>query len=661
MPLDAIPPPSAPASTGVNDWITVPAASTAPAAKAAADAPPKAEVDDWITVPEPEGQIDSEGNAVSPDELKRGAAFARPFANIVGAGVQGAEEGFGSQPLGMSQQTQDALTKAGVFNGPDEYNPLKGINKALVGGGAAAADLAGRAVSGLFRGGQAAVAQTGAELGAPLLGRDIAALPEAFMGEPGMLVAPSLVPEGRAITAREVQARDGVPIMEAWKRANAENTGRAAGAVADIGKAPDIDGAIAAAGKAAQTPGAADVGAMFPEPAPVPAVPEPQSVGAAASREGTAPSVADLSTADMKANRRTAEMDEILAPPQAGDTMIHVPGSFPTLAESSGDPVVSHYENLLRQRNPGEFIGEGKRLTENNNARVAEFDNNTVSDTTLNSMRRDREEQWIADSEAILPAAKPINLAPALDWVTEQLSNPRIQENDAVKNVLADFQDRIIDDDGNLKTNPAAAWGIHDHLQNQLAKAKDPLNATGAEKFAESQILTAKQLIDQAMNVATDNRFQSALDRYAENSKAINSGTLLNDFRPKLTNMTGELQAANFHRFVAGLAKERGDPGIDPSMDISDQTMRSLINIDTDLKRAGLIKLGAAAGSPTNLLGALAEKAGLSAAHEIVGKIPVVGGLLSEGQKYLAQRKLFADTAKHLAPPDGGYTYPSAD
>jgi hypothetical protein len=125
--------------------------------------------------------------------------------------------------------------------------------------------------------------------------------------------------------------------------------------------------------------------------------------------------------------------------------------------------------------------------------------------------------------------------------------------------------------------------------------------------------------------------------------------------------MSGELQAVNFHRFVANLAKKRGDPGIDPSMDISDQTMRSLINIDTDLKRAGLIKLGAAAGSPTNLLGALAQTAGLDAAHSAVGGIPVVGKMIGPAVNYMIQRKLINDTAKHLAPPEGGYTYPEPE
>ena len=384
----------------------------------------------------------------------------------------------------------------------------------------------------------------------------------------------------------------------------------------------------------------------------------PQPAGA----DITPQNQAAISTADMKANRRVNEQRQIQAPPEAGDTTIHVEGSFPTLAEHRGDPVLSQYENLLRERNPGEFVGDGKRLTENNKARVNKFDGLTIPDTVLNTMRGDRDKRWNDNADGILPTAQPADLSLAYDWVTKELQNRRIQENDAIASVLTDFRDRLVDKTtGDLKTDPAAVWGMHDHLQNQLSKAKDPLNASSAEKFSMAQIMAAKDHIDRAMNVATDNRFQTALDQYAADSKAINVGVLLNDYRPHLTNMTGELQAQRYHNWVASLAKERGDPGIDPSMDIPDKAMQSLISIDTDLKRAKLIKLGAPAGSQTNLLGALAEKAGLKAAHALVGKIPILGPVLNVGTDYMAQRKLVADTAKHLAEPEGGYTYPEPD
>lgn len=395
--------------------------------------------------------------------------------------------------------------------------------------------------------------------------------------------------------------------------------------------------------------------------------PDTRSVGAAASREQTPQDAIDLTTAQMKANRYQAEMGELLSPPQPNDKTVYVKNSLPTLAEYSGDPTISQQENLLRQRNPTAFVGEGKRLTENNNARVAAFEDITPSRTALSMMRDERNTQWNADSNDILPNAKPADLTPAADWADAQLSDPRIQENDAVRGVLEDFRDRLADEDGNLKTDPAAVWGIHDNIQNQLAKAKDPLNATASEKYAVSELMEAKKIIDGVMNQSTNGQFQTALDNYARASQAINAGEELEAFRPKLTNSSGAIMGERFHNFVVGLAKLRGDPGIDPAMSISDEAMRSLINIDNDMKRAGLIKLGSAAGSPTNLLGALAETMGLGTAHAIVGAhtFGIGNALLNNATKAvsgkLAQYRLEKLTEKHLAPPEGGYVYPHAD
>lgn len=217
---------------GKDDWITAPAA----------------EKDDWITAP----STNAEGTPVntpawgtdwlpSRESLGFGAKgapapdlsapspgaedpmttttnigptlgkIAGAAGDIAKAGAKGAAEGFGTEPLGLSPQSEDGLVKAGIYNAPDENNPLKGLNKAVIGGVSSAADLALRAGNALFRGGQAAVAQTGEELGAPQLGRDIAAFPEAFMGSPHGLGTPKLISTPGEI-ARDVVA---APTIEA--------------------------------------------------------------------------------------------------------------------------------------------------------------------------------------------------------------------------------------------------------------------------------------------------------------------------------------------------------------------------------------------------------------------------------------------------------------
>ena len=153
------------------------------------------------------------------------------------------------------------------------------------------------------------------------------------------------------------------------------------------------------------------------------------------------------------------------------------------------------------------------------------------------------------------------------------------------------------------------------------------------------------------MNASTDNKFQVATQNYAEASKRINAGKLINEFLPKLTNMEGELQANRFHQWLLGLAKERGDPGIDPSMDIPDETMQKLINLDMDLKRARLINLGKPRGSPTNMLRALSHSLGIETAHKVLGAMPGVGSFIKAGTDLYNQHQLDTLTAKHLAPP----------
>lgn len=133
-----------------------------------------------------------------PDEKpKKTATFDHESAvpesalrHIVSAGLTGYKEGFEGTPPILSPEIQAAL---------DRVQEKGGIKGYLAGLASTAADdvHAPLAVGpGLFRAGQAMVAQAGEEAGQPQLGRDIAAMPEAFMGAPGMLRTPEAPPPG---------------------------------------------------------------------------------------------------------------------------------------------------------------------------------------------------------------------------------------------------------------------------------------------------------------------------------------------------------------------------------------------------------------------------------------------------------------------------------
>jgi hypothetical protein len=130
-------------------------------------------------------------------------------------GAEGAEAGWES--LAPSKETEETLTRHGLLNDyrKNEFSAIKAINRSIANAPAFVAAIG----NGFFAGGQAGVAQLGAEGGAPTLGREIAALPEAFMGTPHPTGTPKTLPE--AVRPGEV-AKPDVVTSEVAKPAAAE-------------------------------------------------------------------------------------------------------------------------------------------------------------------------------------------------------------------------------------------------------------------------------------------------------------------------------------------------------------------------------------------------------------------------------------------------------
>jgi hypothetical protein len=257
-----------------------------------------------------------------------------------------------------------------------------------------------------------------------------------------------------------------------------------------------------------------------------------------------------------------------------------------------------------------------------------------------------------------MQTAKPADLAPAVAHIDELLNDPRIREVDDVVRVLKPLREKLFDADGNLKTDPQAVWGMHDNLMNLLAKGKDPLNATGAEKFAFDQMNQFKKTLDSVMNAATDGNFQAFLDNQAGFFQRRNAMEVLQKFRTQMVDAkTGHIYADKFHRWLADLAVRRGKVGIDKAMDIPDEVMQGLIDINKDLKRASRIDLCKARGSPTNLYGEVAKAAGLAGVHALLGA--GTGGIGNVALQLAAPQvrswQLNRLTQQHLTDPKGGF------
>jgi len=382
----------------------------------------------------------------------------------------------------------------------------------------------------------------------------------------------------------------------------------------------------------------------------------PGSVGAAATPE----ELARLTPAQMKAYRKQAELGEVLAPPVRGmDKNIYVHGSEPTLAEYSGDAAVSQKESLHRERAPNQF---DERLRKNTHARVDSYEKMEGTAPQLQDLRDAKAAAAEKDGAAYMRVAKDLDYSPAVRWLDEKMADPRMRESPERMRVLRELRGALFDEKGALKTDPGSGWGMHDNLIDRLDKAGD---RTAAERYATKLLVEYKRIIDGVNNAASDGAFQTFLDNQAKFAADINSMEELQKFRPKLTNRNGDINATAFHKFVTDLAIRRARPGVDPAMGISDETMRGLIMIDKDLKRASNIDLGKARGSNTNLLFALAQAGGIGAAHLAIAAATegaplanlMLHGALKKGGELTGNVMLRRAVRRGLNPPPGGYDY----
>lgn len=116
---------------------------------------------------------------------------------------QGAEQGWGADPLGPSPETEAFLRKSGIWNDYEkgQHSIIRAFNEAVMRPAGVALEAALRGSTAVFRGAQALIAQTGEEAGAPQLGRELAALPEAFPETPRAFIGMPPTPGAIAAAA----------------------------------------------------------------------------------------------------------------------------------------------------------------------------------------------------------------------------------------------------------------------------------------------------------------------------------------------------------------------------------------------------------------------------------------------------------------------------
>lgn len=162
--------------------------------------PPAAPKDDWQAPPNLSEPVDR--------EIVNQTGF---MGRIWDAFKGGVDEGWGSTPLGMSDDDYKRMQDLGIFRKQQNEGAsgvFRAFNELLFYRGAQVLDGAMRYSTATFRGAQATVSQIGEELGHPQLGREIAAMPEAFLGSPNPTGVPGRLPETPITPRTLTEARD---------------------------------------------------------------------------------------------------------------------------------------------------------------------------------------------------------------------------------------------------------------------------------------------------------------------------------------------------------------------------------------------------------------------------------------------------------------------
>lgn len=558
------------------------------------------------------------------------------LGRIVQATGKGAAQAFGDSTPGMSADQIAGLQGAGVITpASGGGTPLQAANDFALRTVAPVVDVAGRGINALLGGYQSGISQAGVEIGQPGLGRDLAALPEAFpfgVDTPrgNALLSPHEGP--RAVPAAPANAllsvglsQEDLPSVMATLRARQPQGG-------------DLDAVMQRLRTAQSDP-------TGPQPG---MGPTPNSVGASA----TPTSLTAMNPREAAASQATAENYRLANPLTGGpDATIYVPGTKPTLAEVSADPTVSQQHKVTEQA-PGNQVAFEARQAQNNEARLQYLDESYGTPTMNNRLIEARDEQAAKDLATAFGNKKATDPQPVADQINDILAGPDGKIS-AVRSALGKVRANLTDAKGNLETDPEVLYGVRQDVVNMLGK-----NARSADptlRDAARQLTAVKDALDATIEQGAPG-YQQYLQNYAAASRPIDVNNLLLEARPGLTNGADRmLTFQKFDRFMRDIVSDRQANGTNAAKSIPDETMDRLWNIHADLARKQNLTLGDARGSPTSMM-QRAVGAGLSvAAHGAAGYIaPGAGNMLIENTKGVLARRSLAKTTNRLLNPDLG-------
>ncbi len=276
-----------------------------------------------------------------------------------------------------------------------------------------------------------------------------------------------------------------------------------------------------------------------------------------------------------------------------------VPGSKPTLAESTGNAGVAALTRALRDLNPNSPLVA--REAENAAARGTHFEGAAGTPEDVAAALAARDKAATAQLKSVFtPGQAPADVTPIRQKIDEILAGST-GARPAVKASLRDVI-AILDNEGKPVTDPKALYDSVRKGIGDLISGKDLTKAYG--KAAARELIAVQDALDDVIEASAPG-FKQYLDDYARASAPATAMEFLQGLN--LTDAKGNITLAKVQNALKRLQAQQTAPGVKGGKAVTTAQQQALESIRDDLLRADAINKGKSLGSNT-VQNALAQK-----------------------------------------------------
>ena len=202
----------------------------------------------------------------------------------------------------------------------------------------------------------------------------------------------------------------------------------------------------------------------------------PMAFDAGAGLAGGAKSISNYFTGNAAADQAKQLIETRAGNPITGmDTSEIVPGSYPTLAEATGNPNLAVLQESLRNTPEGKNL-DADLQAENNNARINHFENVAGNPQDLQQLIQEREDQRESDVANLWKPGQAADPGPVMKTINRVMNDPQAGENSVVEQHLTDLRNKL------TEANP---------LSDRVGDALPKVNAVLQKQMSNDNLSTA--------------------------------------------------------------------------------------------------------------------------------------------------------------------------